>query len=293
MKRSNWALIWTGGLFCFAAVGFATAWAVGLIGGRDAGLRDTAAASADHHQPEARRPPPPEPPRAKSLHEIRDVLREEMSNGKLMWMLGMQLGHPTFSRQDASSALADLSQPETASGSWEEDRSLLLLKHKPELMELVDALNSLGPSEYVILQHVMDETDAIPLSFAQIDGKYCLVITRVALDEVLNTLKFDAKERAVYMAEGRLLPMLPGMRYALDGLGFPYVAIVIFYGSQNFLDRDEPAKPEALAIVASTKNVLQFVNADISQVDFLRRAQVYLSDRDMNAMKRIELVPPK
>ena len=216
-----------------------------------------------------------------------------MSIGKIMWISGMQVGEPTFSQQDAIDGLADLAEAGTTLGSWEEARSLLLLQHKADLTELVDSLDSLGPSEYVILRSLLDETDPVPLSFAHVDGKYCLVITRLALGEVLNTVKFDAKERAVYMAEGRLLPMLPGMRYALDGLGFPYLAIVIFYGSQNFLDRDKLAKPEALAIVASTKNVLQFVNADISQVDFLRRAQVYLSDRDMNAMKRIELVPPK
>ncbi len=68
---------------------------------------------------------------------------------------------------------------------------------------------------------------------------------------------------------------------------------MVFYGAKDFLESDELADPEALAILWRTKNVLEFVNADISQEDFLRRAQVYLSDRDMNTMRRIELVPAK
>ncbi|NNV57359.1 hypothetical protein [Limnovirga soli] len=123
-------------------------------------------------------------------------------------------------------------------------------------------------------------------------GESVLILNALKSDDILNTLKLTAKERAAKEAEAWILPALNEIPDDLDKLGLKTIGINIVYASKDFSDDSYGAtKAENLVVLAPIIQVKKYKNGDITENQLLKLSEAYMCSREVgNELKKIDLV---
>lgn len=116
-----------------------------------------------------------------------------------------------------------------------------------------------------------------------------LTVGSIMVDDVYNSLRLSAKQRA-----GKVMPTLlqyiktlsqqSGLQPEITGLG-----ISMIYGVKDLTQEFATASPEFLMVWAPRSLINQLEQDDITDTEFLSRAEIYLRAQDSNELQRISL----
>jgi len=121
------------------------------------------------------------------------------------------------------------------------------------------------------------------------DAEQVLLVGQLGTGTVYNTLRSTEKGRAGTILKERVFGCLRAAHVCAKAVGAKHVGLVYGYGSRDFSEKYGSSDAEVLGFVAALEDCRQFLEQDISQEEFLRRAEIFLFDTRGN-MKRIEIM---
>lgn len=229
-----------------------------------------------------------------------DVLKFESLGAKTYWSLSIGYASAKYRPKEREDVLKDLSswlqyKPEEDTEHPPTKYELMLIaeykltsKYQNELKKLFGHFGLIGSNLGLFLYGDKE----IPVRFANIDGKTCLLIRGVATDNVYNTLRTTAKSRAAKVLTSSILPTLNDFYNSFKDTDIAYYGMIISYGSKDFSDESIALNLEAevLCLIVSKDNCRKFVNGEITETKLLDSSHIYISDRDMiGFFKKIEV----
>jgi len=120
------------------------------------------------------------------------------------------------------------------------------------------------------------------------EAEQVLLVGQLGTGTVYNTLRSTEKGRAGTILKERVFGCLRAAHACAKAIGAKHVGVVYGYGSRDFSEKYGSSDAEVLGVVVALEDCRQFLEQDISQEEFLRRAEIFLFDTRGN-MKRIEL----
>jgi hypothetical protein len=132
--------------------------------------------------------------------------------------------------------------------------------------------------------------DELPFRFVKNEqDKLILTIKDVASDHVFNTLKVTPKQRAGKIISSIVLPICEDFYLFFKGDDPDYLSVVLAYGSKSFLDQDARPDAEVVVFLVPVPDLRQFYSHKITDDALLDKAEIYLSDRDSSALRRVKI----
>jgi dTDP-glucose pyrophosphorylase len=106
---------------------------------------------------------------------------------------------------------------------------------------------------------------------------------------VYNTLRLDAKQRAIKEIQETVLPAMKRFAVAVvNSADIKNFGVVVAYGSRDFSD-ELSTKAEVVALVASAERCKKLADAELTEEEFVDAADVYVMDRDsINDLRKIK-----
>jgi hypothetical protein len=135
---------------------------------------------------------------------------------------------------------------------------------------------------------------ALPIHFGLFnDTALSLLISGVVSDNVYNTLKLTAKQRAAKVITTYILPAFKTVAENFTDKEIKYFGISCVYGGKDFGD-DDPngTKAEFVSFLAPSSLIKKYASSDITEDELVNAADIYISDRDMgfHEIKKIKIV---
>lgn len=124
---------------------------------------------------------------------------------------------------------------------------------------------------------------SLPIYFGLFkDSALSLLFSGVVSDNVYNTLRLTAKERAAKVIATYILPALRIVAEDFNTKEIKYFGFSCVYGSKDF-GNDEPngTKAEFISFLAPSDLVRKYNSSDITESELVNAADIYISDRDM------------
>jgi len=227
------------------------------------------------------------------LIPLMEILKEESILMKLSWEASIGYKLSKYPPKKNDDVLRDLNswlqhKPENDERKGQVAEYELTLKYQDKLRELFESFGLIG-SDLALFLYSDKE---IPIRFTGVDGKSCLLVTKVTNGNVYNTIRTTAKSRAAQVLTSNILPTLSDFQDSFKDTDIAYYGIVIAYGSKNFLDKSVALnlKPEALCMVVPKDDCRKFVNGEITEKQLLDSSYIFISDRDMlSGFKKVEI----
>ncbi len=158
--------------------------------------------------------------------------------------------------------------------------------YKDNFINLFDELNFLGSSKAYFIYG----DNEMPVRIAKFLDEDCILITRVAIDNVYNTLRNSARERAASVLSSYVLPTLYIIYNNLHKTDIHYYGIIVTFGSKNFLGSDFSLKAESVCLIVQDDVCGKFVNGEITENELIDASHIFMSDRDMiSGFKKVKL----
>ena len=123
------------------------------------------------------------------------------------------------------------------------------------------------------------------------DTALSFIVSSTFIDNVYNTLKFTARQRAAKVVTTYILPSLKSFTRAYTGKEIKYFGMTCVYGSKDFSNNGAlSTKAEFVAFIAPVNKIRQYVNGDITEDELIAIADIFVCDRDMVAeIKKIKI----
>ena len=130
----------------------------------------------------------------------------------------------------------------------------------------------------------------IPIEFAVYHDELVIMLGTIFTDTVFNNINqsFNTpKKRASYFIQNDVIPSLSKTKLPekLKNARFGYLGIMFIYGNRNFVKEESSTSAEALGILISPRDLVDFVNRDISQEAFLSKSSVYIASETSEFIK--------
>jgi hypothetical protein len=220
--------------------------------------------------------PQPRPSAPSKLFSLVEVIGIE-SFARTYWELAAEK-NADYKPKSAQEAIAGIDEFIGSSVGTDEGRRGLLVeqalfkKHRASLSDLVSL--SLLPLLY----------DEAPVRFALKDEALTLLLTTLASEDVYNTLRLDAKQRAATEIQAVALPAIKQFR-VVDSPDIKNVGVLVVYGTRDFSKSDSilTRKGELVGLVAQADRCKRLGRAELTEEEFVDTADVYLVDRDMTS----------
>ncbi len=182
---------------------------------------------------------------------------------------------------DARSSSVPLSYPDIVSdGLYLGDvrSSPVLLSYRDEILDIVESLDW---AVYIINPEAR-KADDMPIRFAAHQNQPALLLGIVFSDTTFNNVNQAVntpKKRAAAFAQKEVLPRLLKSRLTdrLRAAQFAYVGLIFVYGNENLVKETDFAMSESLCLVISTRDLVAFVNRELSQEALVKNAAVFLA----------------
>ncbi len=160
--------------------------------------------------------------------------------------------------------------------------------------EILDIIEYVGWSWSIYGKPDKSSIDYIPLQFAMHQNQLVIILGTIFSDTVFNNINASLntpKKRASSFVQREVLPTLlkTQLPEKLKEARFGYLGILFIYGNRNFIKEEHMSSSEVLAIVISTRDLVDFVNRDISQEVFLKKSSVYIASETPQLIK-VEIV---
>jgi hypothetical protein len=143
----------------------------------------------------------------------------------------------------------------------------LIERYRADIMRL---LKVSGPLLYT----------GLPIHFALKNNELTLILASKGSTNVYNTLRLDAKQRAIKELQETVLPAMK--RFAVvNSTDIKNFGVLVAYGSKDYSDDGVlSTKPEVVALVASAERCRKLAAAELTEEEFVDAADVYVIDRD-------------
>jgi hypothetical protein len=129
----------------------------------------------------------------------------------------------------------------------------------------------------------------IPVAFYSTKDGRGVAVLGIALERTYNTLRLDAKRRAVEAFQSAALPTLEKLARGLSTSGFDEVGAVVLYSSKNFLRDEDSPTPEMLSI-SSPKNLIRdFMAGKITVQDVMGGVEAYSVNGNLVGPRKVSL----
>ena len=155
---------------------------------------------------------------------------------------------------------------------------VLITKDRTDLEALVRA--SLKPLLYA----------QTPVRLASSDGGLTLLLTSLGSENVYNTLRLEAKERAAKEIQKTVLTAIKQFR-VITSPGIKNFGVMVVYGTKDFSSPDSAPEAEAVALVAAAATCQKLADAEITEEEFVASSDVYIVDRDdiTNQVRKVKI----
>jgi hypothetical protein len=114
-----------------------------------------------------------------------------------------------------------------------------------------------------------------PIRLASHDGSLTLILSSMGSENIYNTLRLEAKERAGKEIQETVLPEIKQFQ-VINIPAIKYFGVIDIYGTKDFSEPDSTPKPELVALVASVQNCRKLANAEMTEEDFVAASDVYI-----------------
>ncbi len=231
-----------------------------------------------------------------NLLNINDVI-EHRAFDKILWQLASytdveEKDIPVNSKNVFAYVDRYLSYATTADISSSEKNECILIKKYITLLDSTfqdfELLPSGDKGKFVFIKD-----KASPIHFGLFnDTALSLIINSLFVDNVYNTLRLTARQRATKVIEEYVLPQLIVFIYRFKSSEIKYFGLTCVYGSKTFGDTDPVAtKGEYVAFMASRKAISNYVTHKITEDELLNAADIYICDRTMGIgeIKKVKL----
>ncbi len=218
-----------------------------------------------------------------------DVLNVE-SHTKTIWDLAFAHSKLEYKPKDNQSIIQNLTnflqiRPEKNNRKGEIAEYDLTLKYRDKIIQLLNNFGTIGSELGLFL---CDKKD-IPIRFASFNNDVCLLITKIASGTTYNTLRTTPKSRVAKVLTSHILPSIRYFYNSFKDSEISYYSMIIVFGSKDFTN-ELSLKAEAISIVVSKNNCRQFINAEISDTEFIDKSEIFVSDRDMLTFKKVKVI---
>jgi hypothetical protein len=162
----------------------------------------------------------------------------------------------------------------------------LIKKYRNNIYTTFQGLKLLGTDQ---LGEFFYEDSYLPTHFAMYgDTALSFIITGVFIDNVYNTLKLTARQRATKVLTTYILTSLTAFANSFHGTEIKYLGMACVYGSKDFSDDD--TKEEFVGFIAPVKLINKYIAGDLTEDDLVNGADVFIGDRDMSVgVKKIKI----
>lgn len=206
-----------------------------------------------------------------NLWPVASVINVEASS-KNDWSLAFAYGNKDYRPKTGEDAAADLDRyindrPTADWGAKLVAEHTLISKNRSTLDSLVKV--SLKPLLYT----------SSPVRLASQDGRLTLLLTSMGSENIYNTLRLDAKERAGEEIQKTVLPEIKQFQ-VVNSPAIKYFGVVVVYGTKDFSEEDSTPDPEIVALVAPVENCRKLADAEMTEEDFVSASDEYIVDRD-------------
>ena len=155
----------------------------------------------------------------------------------------------------------------------------LLKKNSGSIKKMLNGFNYFGDGHHgSFFCHLIK----FPVQFAtNVDGGLTLAVSPFYDDNVYNTLRNSAKQRAAKVIQDYILPALSELKDSYTNAGIKYFSFSTIFGSKDFSNPDNilNLKSEYVNVVASYANIKIFLDSQITEQQFISMCDVYSSDR--------------
>ncbi len=127
-------------------------------------------------------------------------------------------------------------------------------------------------------------TSTIPFRIVNKNRELALLTTTLSIDNVVNTLKYPTSEdRVPFMISSKILQILLNIYEQFKDTDIKNFGVVIIYGYQNFSEVQKSSpKPELVSVLASKKNIKEFIDGKINSNKLIQNSDIYLSNIELN-----------
>jgi hypothetical protein len=169
--------------------------------------------------------------------------------------------------------------------------SPLLTAYRDEILDIIEYVgwswSNYGNSDKSNSQY-------IPLRFAVHQDQLVIILGTIFSDNVYNNINTSLntpKKRAGYFIQKEVLPAILNTKLPekLKNARFGYLGMIFVYGNKNFINEEHNASPEVLGIVMSTRDLVDFINRELSQEAFLKKSSVFIASETSQFIK-VEIV---
>jgi hypothetical protein len=143
-------------------------------------------------------------------------------------------------------------------------------KYQVELQKYISSVISFGAAENALFN-----TGESPFQFVNYKSSLCFAQNDVYSSKMLNTLKLDADQRAVYIIKNIILPSLNNFESLTSISEIKYFVISVGYQIKDFSNDISSGKGESVSIIVSKDIVLKYINSEMSDQDVMKNAVFY------------------
>ncbi len=122
-----------------------------------------------------------------------------------------------------------------------------------------------------------NEKTSYPITFgSNPDGTTVMLTGGIVSDNVYNSLRLTLKQRAAKSIENEILPAFKNLQGAMSDPKIKYYGFISVYGCKDLSEEDRSSDGEVVTIVASALNIKKYIDATITDDQFIKLSQVYV-----------------
>lgn len=233
-------------------------------------------------------------PISPKLMNVKDVF--SIANfDKTTWSLYTQYNSDEYAPTKAEDVMEDvdsyLSTTPTENKRRGEIKEFgLIKKYRNSIDTTFRGLKLLGSDQ--LGKFIYSKGISLPVHFGLMgDTALSFIVSGVYIDNIYNTLKLTARQRATKVVTTYMLPSLKSFANSFSDNEVKYFGMTCVYGSKDFSDNGVLAtRPEFVAFIAPAKMIRQYFAGDLTEDELIDAADIFVGDRDMVAeIKKIKI----
>jgi hypothetical protein len=221
-----------------------------------------------------------------NLPSLQSSLQADIRTNMLSWV-GWQLGlslRKEGEEKDPTKNTLSITDVIKRIHAVDANTSPLLVAYQDEILNIIECVgwSNYGNSD-------KSNSKYIPLHFAVHQNQLVIILGTIFSETVFNNINssiITPKKRAAFFIQSDVLPTLLKTRLPekLKEDRFGYLGILFIYGNKNFIEKELFSSPEVLGIVMSTRDLVDFINRDLSQEAFLKKSSVFIASPDRQSV---------
>ncbi|MBK8368172.1 MAG: hypothetical protein IPL10_12350 [Bacteroidetes bacterium] len=155
-----------------------------------------------------------------------------------------------------------------------------ITKYKTNFNSLFSGLTIFGTDQTA--SFIYSKNAKSPINFClNGDTALTVLLSSVYIENVYNTTKLSARQRATKVLTSYLIPQLKVFSNNFTQSEIKYFGFSAVYGSKDFIDDSSKPKAELVSIVVPQILIKKYASGSITEDDLVAGSEIWLSDRDV------------